>query len=301
MPEHKIRYHYIDWMRIIAFSVLIFLHSMVPFTSIPWEIKNNEGSYALTTLTGWLHQWRLPLLFFVSGMGIQFSMESRSLLSFYGERFRRLFIPLLFAMFFTIPLQPYYEFLQEGKIKKGYFDFYSRVWNLEIYPNGPLTWSHMWFVVYLIAFILLLLPLFGIFKIKALATFKRNFSEILGHPLSMVLMVLPLMAIFYRLYIEFPENASLTEDWFAFSFFICFLVYGYFVGSSKSFWANAEKYRWIAGGIALAAMVVLFVKYWKPLAAFETADQDFLIYTYHKLHTYLEHHDILLWHGEGNT
>jgi glucans biosynthesis protein C len=57
------RLYYIDWIRIIAFSLLILLHGMVPFTIIPWEINNSERSEGLTRIVFWLHQWRLPLLF----------------------------------------------------------------------------------------------------------------------------------------------------------------------------------------------------------------------------------------------
>jgi len=99
------RQHYIDWVRVFAFFLLIFFHCAMPFVTFSWEVKNAETSVALSRFIWWLHQWRLPLLFFISGVGIHFSLRRRSVLAFAGERFVRLFIPLLFAMFFTIPLQ----------------------------------------------------------------------------------------------------------------------------------------------------------------------------------------------------
>lgn len=272
------RLYYIDWIRIIAFSLLILLHGMVPFTAIPWEINNGERSELLTKIVFWLHQWRLPLLFFVSGLGINLSMKSRTLASFYGERFRRLFIPLLFAMFFFIPIQPYFEFLQKGKISPGYWNFYQQVWQLKVYPDGPLTWSHMWFIVYLIAFILLLFPIFFLGKQKWVAGKRAVLEHRFGSPVLLALAVLPIIGIIYKLSIEYPENGSLTEDWFAFTMFITMLVYGYLVGASQAFWKQTAQYRWITGGMALTSGLILFFTYWTPIPSFTVKDNRFMMY-----------------------
>ena len=130
MDSGSERRHYIDWVRVLAFLLLIFFHCAMPFVNYGWEIKNKETSAGLTRLIWWLHQWRLPLLFFISGVGIHFSLKKRSVIQFTGERFVRLFIPLLFAMFFTIPLQVYFEWVQTGKIKLSYLEFYPSVWEL---------------------------------------------------------------------------------------------------------------------------------------------------------------------------
>jgi surface polysaccharide O-acyltransferase-like enzyme len=133
------RKHYIDWVRVLAFFLLIFFHCAMPFVVFGWEIKNEQQSEALSQIIWWLHQWRLPLLFFISGVGIHYSLQKRSVLSFGGERIIRLLLPLLSAMFFTIPLQVYYERLQKGQISGSYIDFYPTVWDMVPYPEGTLT------------------------------------------------------------------------------------------------------------------------------------------------------------------
>jgi peptidoglycan/LPS O-acetylase OafA/YrhL len=278
MQGQKNRLHYIDWIRIIAFSLLIFLHSTLPFTTVPWEVKDTETSDGLTSFSWWLHQWRLPLLFFVSGLGIHFSLARRSVLSFYAERFRRLFIPLLFAMFFTIPLQVYYEYLQKGRIQEGYLKFYPSVWDMVPYPKGSLTWSHMWFIVYLIAFILFLIPVFTLFKFQFMAGLKEKISEFLGHPAVTITMVFPLMFIYRTLFIEYPESGGLIGDWFVLTFFIVFLLYGYFIGGSVSFWENSQKFRWYYGGVALVCITALFMMYWTPVQTPKVKDTAFNMY-----------------------
>lgn len=195
------RKYYVDWIRVLAFMLLIFFHCAMPFVSFNWEIKNQATSAGLTRLIFWLHQWRLPLLFFISGVGIHFSLGKRSVISFAGERVVRLFIPLLFAMFFTIPLQVYFEKLQQGKITGSYANFYPTVWNFIPYPEGSLSWSHMWFVVYLFVFCLLLLPVFALFKIEALRKLKEKLGSILSHPLLLFLLAVPLAVYYFKFFI----------------------------------------------------------------------------------------------------
>ena len=174
-PQESTRLYFIDWIRVLAFGLLILFHCTMPFVTFGWEIKNDEQSLLLSRVIIGLHQWRLPLLFFIAGVGANFSLKKRSSLSFLGERFVRLFIPLLFAMFFTIPMQVYFEWLQEGKYSGSYFEFYPSVWDMVPYPEGSLTWSHLWFVVYLFVFTVLLWPLFSLFKIKAIQNgIKKN-------------------------------------------------------------------------------------------------------------------------------
>jgi len=144
------RLHYIDWLRVLAFATLILFHCAVPFVAHNhWEINNEDTSPWITRIIWWLHQWRLPLLFFIAGVGVRFSLRKRSIPRFYAERFVRLFIPLAFAIFFITPIQVYFEWLQESRISTGYLDFYRSVFEIVPYPDGSFTWSHMWIVAYL--------------------------------------------------------------------------------------------------------------------------------------------------------
>ncbi|ULQ57008.1 acyltransferase family protein [Flavihumibacter rivuli] len=256
------RKHYIDWVRVLAFFILIFFHCAMPFVTFGWEIKNSETSVGLSRLVWWLHQWRLPLLFFISGVGIHFSLKRRSVFAFAGERIVRLFIPLFFAMFFTIPLQVYFEYTQKGRISGSYADFYPTVWEMVPYPEGSLTWSHMWFVVYLFVFCMLLLPVFGIFRIKALERLKTRIANAAHHPLLMMIPVLPLLYYYLTLFIRYPEQQSLLDDWFLFLSSLTLLFYGYFLAGSQPFWDACQKYRKWFLGTALVCSIFLFARYW---------------------------------------
>ncbi len=95
----KERLYYIDWLRVLAFMTLIVFHCAIPFVEgYNWEINNVEESPGITRVVWWVHQWRLPLLFFISGVGGHFLLRKRSVAAFFGERFVRLFIPLAFGI-----------------------------------------------------------------------------------------------------------------------------------------------------------------------------------------------------------
>jgi glucan biosynthesis protein C len=260
----KNRLYYIDYIRVFAFLLLIFFHSALPFVNYNWEVKNEQKSGILLSIVLWFHQWRLPLLFFISGVGIYFSLKTRNILKFTLERFKRLFIPLVFAMLFTIPIQVYVEYLQKGRVTGNYFEFYPSVWNFVPYPNGSLTWSHMWFIVYLLTFILILIPLFSIMKIKIIEKYKDKFSNVLSNKYLVFLVFFIQYYNYYQFYLKYPEQGSLVEDWFVFNSSITYLILGYLLASSNQFWNNCERYRKISLSFAIITSTILFINYYLP-------------------------------------
>src|SRR5687768_3561157 len=91
----KTRLYFLDWSRVLAFSLLVFYHSGLIFVDWGFHIQNDELSEWLKLPMLFLNQWRLPLLFFVSGAGIYFALGMRTAWVFTKERFVRIFIPLV--------------------------------------------------------------------------------------------------------------------------------------------------------------------------------------------------------------
>lgn len=274
----KNRLYFIDYIRVFAFLLLILFHSALPFVSYNWEVKNEQKSEILMSIVLWFHQWRLPLLFFISGVGIYFSLKTRNILKFILERFKRLFVPLVFAMLFTIPVQVYVEYLQKRRITGTYFEFYPSVWNFVPYPDGSLTWSHMWFIVYLLTFIIVLIPFFSLFKIKVFEKYKDRFSNVLSSKYLIFLIFLIQYYNYYLFYLKFPEQGSLMEDWFVFNSSITYLIIGYLLASSTQFWDNCERYKKISLSIAVITSTILFINYYLPNALPKKEGMDTQVY-----------------------
>jgi peptidoglycan/LPS O-acetylase OafA/YrhL len=274
------RQYFIDYIRVGAFFLLIFFHSAMPFVDFPWEIKNKEHSSVLNVLVIWMHQWRLPVLFFISGVGASFALRKVSVGTFVSQRFKRLFIPLWFAILFTIPFQVYFEKLQRGHISGSYLDFYPLVWQFKLYPKGALTWSHLWFITYLLVYILALIPVYWAGR-RALG--KRAYTYLasqLARPIGLVLVTLPTFLIYYYLSIPFPEQGSLVDDWFMVSTFLYYFFAGYLLAHSSHFFEYCLRVRTYMLGLVAGATLLMYAFYYENWQALKDANLSFLIYAF---------------------
>ncbi|MEL7339531.1 MAG: acyltransferase family protein, partial [Bacteroidota bacterium] len=90
----------IDWIRVIAIWLLIFYHVSIGFR--PWGtligfIRHETALDVLEYLMALLGVWRIPLLFFVSGMGVCFAMRKRDWVQLLKERAQRILLPFVFG------------------------------------------------------------------------------------------------------------------------------------------------------------------------------------------------------------
>src|SRR4030095_14461870 len=139
------RQAYLDWLRIMAIVGVLFFHSAMHYgAEREWHIKNNEPSHMLMECNFFLHQFRMPLLFFISGTVTYFMLQKRSSGSFIGLRFRRLLVPLIFGMLVIVPPQVYMERLTQG-FNRSFADFYPSIFTTGSYPAGNMSWHHLWF------------------------------------------------------------------------------------------------------------------------------------------------------------
>ena len=62
------RQSYLDWLRILSIAGVLFFHSAMPFVAEDdWHIKNAQTSNLMMESNHFLHLFRMPLLFFISG------------------------------------------------------------------------------------------------------------------------------------------------------------------------------------------------------------------------------------------
>jgi glucans biosynthesis protein C len=225
----------LDWLRFIAIVILLFFHTGMWFNEWGWHVKNNETSVTFQYWMIWSHFFRMPLLLFISGAGTYMALGKRTPKKFAGERFRRLFIPLVFGMFVIVPPQIYYEHIKEYT---GYWDFYKTVFNFVPYPEGSFSWHHLWFILYLFIYSLLALPLLNFVRSERSEKFKSNVSKFLTHPLGILLIpsvFILITQILLRPY--FPEEThDLVQDWAFFTFYFIFFIMGIICYSIPNLW-----------------------------------------------------------------
>ena len=115
-----------DWLRVLVFGLLILYHVGMFFVPWGWHIKNNEISLDLQWPMLFVNQWRLPILFVISGMGTYYAFGKRTAGQFAKERLIRLYIPLTIGMLFIVPPQVYIERIANGQFEVGISTFGQR-------------------------------------------------------------------------------------------------------------------------------------------------------------------------------
>jgi fucose 4-O-acetylase-like acetyltransferase len=68
----------LDWLRVIAFGLLILCHTGMMFVSWYYHVKNPETSVAPEWVMRFVHEWRMPLLFFISGAAVSRNSSAES-------------------------------------------------------------------------------------------------------------------------------------------------------------------------------------------------------------------------------
>jgi len=246
----KERYEFLDWLRVIAIFVLLFFHTGMLFVGWGWHITNAETIPALVMPMDLAHRLRMPLLFVIAGAGMWFALRARGAGAFIGERTLRLLVPAVVGMFLIVPPQIYIERIAHGAFSGNYFEFLTqRVFQFQPYPQGDFSWHHLWFIVYLYAYVLLLAPLLLWWR-------ARSAQRSMPRPGFWVYaLALPLGINEAILKPLFPETHNLVHDWYMFIHYLLFTVYGYLLASMPGAWDWLAARRRVSLGIALVVTV----------------------------------------------
>jgi surface polysaccharide O-acyltransferase-like enzyme len=155
------RLYFLDWLRIIAFFLLILYHTGMYYVSWDWHVKSPHAGPAIEPLMLLLSPWRMSLLFLIGGVASGFLL-TKAPGRFLRERSRRLLPPLLFGMLVIVPPQSFCEVIEKLGYAGSYADFmrlYLTAYHGFCRGTDCLdlpTWNHLWFVAYLWTYTLVL-------------------------------------------------------------------------------------------------------------------------------------------------
>lgn len=260
----------LDWLRIIAFALLILYHCGMFYVTWDWHVKSSRASEAIEPLMLLTSPWRLTLLFLISGAATRFMADKLSPAKLTWSRMGRLWPPLLLAVFVIVPPQSYYEIVeairtlpaeQASQYRLALDDFYIKYVTASghwCHSEGCLTtptYNHMWFVAYLILYTLALIPLLPLLRRipKGAAVLISGVGFILTPWLFM-------FALRATLFPIFGESHDFREDWYLHPLYFATFLFGFAIAKHEPFFARAVNLRWFALGAALAC--------WAGLAAY---------------------------------
>ncbi|MDC6352865.1 MULTISPECIES: acyltransferase family protein [unclassified Robiginitalea] len=251
----------LDWLRVGVFALLIFYHVGMFFVPWGWHVKNDVIYPELRWPMLFVNQWRLPILFVISGMGTYFAYSYRTPGRYALERLGRLGIPLVFGMLVIVPPQVYTERLAAGAFQGSYWEFLAGPAFSGVYPEGNISWHHLWFLPYLLLFSLVLARPFRRLRDRPgrlVGWVRRR----LRSPWGWLVFILPLYI--YEALMEpfFNVTHALIGDWFALANFGTLFFYGFVLtAAGKDFWDFAIRYRGrnlLIGILSFAALLVLW-------------------------------------------
>lgn len=267
------RRHDLDWLRIIAFGLLVFYHVGMFYVPWDWHVKSVYAGEGAEPLMRLLNPWRLSLLFFISGVAFAYLHDKAGGPGRFAlDRTLRLLPVIVFGMIVVVMPQTYFQLREMGEIEPGLLAFWPRyITGWEIAGIEVPTWNHLWYVVYLFVYALILAPVMG--GLKAFgrgpgAVFGAVFASRLGPIALIALPVLPLLAYRVLLVPHFETTHNLVEDWANHAISFTYLLYGVFAARSERFWAAVDRTLPVAFALTLALGAALTVVWmnWDALA-----------------------------------
>jgi peptidoglycan/LPS O-acetylase OafA/YrhL len=274
----------IDWLRVGATYLLFVFHVGKVFDPAPFfHIQNDERSVVMLILCGFINLWHMPLFFLLAGWSAASSLEVRGAGGFARERLHRLGVPLVAG---CVLLAPVIKFLE---LRSG-FDLNHQSLRVAIehqdsvrmlIPHGlPIaepfhesfvaflptfftqldrfTWSHLWFVAYLLALTIVWLPLF--------VWLRRGSERIRTWPAwSVYVPLVPLVIVQLTMRGRWPGIYNLYNDWANVAYFSVFLLSGFFLACHRDVenviareWKRSLALGAVATGILLLGVLRVF-------------------------------------------
>lgn len=245
------RRHDIDALRVLAFALLILYHvGMFYVPDWGWHVKSGYAFEWLKWPMTVVNPWRMSLLFLVSGMAVHFLLRRVDGAGFAWARTKRLLVPLLFGMAVVVPPQAYFQALANGAFEGSYPQFLVAYFTFQPWPAGAfdgshvgVTWNHLWYLPYLLAYSLLLVALLPVMRSRPGQAFIGWFRGLRGLRLWL-LPVLPLIVATWTLASRFPTTHDLLHDWHTHAQYGAVFLFGYWIGADAGLWSELRQRRW---------------------------------------------------------
>lgn len=256
----------LDWLRIGAFGLLILYHIGMFYVSWPWHVKSSQTGpdvwqvvQPVMLLTS---PWRLALLFLIAGCATRFMADKLPRARMAKARSWRLLLPIVFGMLVIVPPQTYYEVVTQMNFDEGWRAFYTKYigfhggWRSHGAPLIVPTWNHLWFVVYLWVYTMLVLasrPLLHQLPMQRIA-------KLLRQPMALLLLP-PIFVGLLRLLLRpvFGETHALLDDWYLHALYLSMFLFGYGIAKHEGIWLSIERLRWISLTLAMVIYAMMIV------------------------------------------
>jgi glucan biosynthesis protein C len=244
----------LDWLRVLVFGLLIFYHvGMLYAEGWGWHYKSSYSSKFITNIMLWSNQWRMSLLFLISGAAVSFLLASQPWGQFICKRVPILLLPLVFGMLVVVVPQVYVEANSKGIIDcPNFWNF----WYAYLDQHSPefvthktigsmqLTWNHLWFLPYLLAYTIIVWAVYPLLSAASLAPFWLSLAN--KTPMWMVVVLPIVISYFIGLLLDEknPVTHNFIHDWFNHARSLLVFLIGFVLVRMPLIWSCFASLRW---------------------------------------------------------
>ncbi|MCA0243295.1 MAG: acyltransferase [Proteobacteria bacterium] len=253
------RLFFADWLRIIAFALLVLYHVGMVYVPWPYHVKHDPVYPALEPLMRLTNPWRMSLLFVVSGLATGLMLGRPRLAR---QRTSRLMLPLAFGMLVIVPPQAWLQVRDQFGYAGSYLEF------MRLFLSGyggfcqgrkclilP-TWNHLWFLPYLWVYTLVLL---AAWRWLPRAALRRAADRLAAAPaLAWLLLPIAVLGLLRALLLpRFGETHALLDDVWAHATYGPMFAFGVLLARRTALFDGLQALRWPALVLAVAAWATL--------------------------------------------
>lgn len=215
-----------DSMRSILMILGIVLHSANIFRDANWGIQDNQTSLMFDYLVDFIHLFRMPAFFIVSGFFCHMTLKKSTPWRFCNVRIPRIIIPLIVTIF-TLNIMQNLLLTKYGTHSLQFID-------IEYWIQGKWV-SHLWFLICLVYYFVIAALLYE-YTPKILERFKILLNFTVNKAGGLYIYALPILSILlikisYLIptVIESDFNYSLSES----IQYSCYFIFGIILGTNK--------------------------------------------------------------------
>ncbi|UCB45973.1 MAG: acyltransferase family protein [Spirochaetota bacterium] len=264
-PERRLD---LDWLRVLLILSVFLFHSGRAFLPIPWHINDPVGSSGMIYFAQFMLAWMLPTIFIISGASIWYSLGFQKAGRFLRGKVLRLLVPLVFGIFILSPHQVYIERLTNGQVSGSFIKWFPQYFE-GVYGFGgnfAIAGHHLWYLLFLFMFSLILLPLFLFLRSERGRPVTKSFGSFLRIP--GMIYVLGLILTVPMAFIN-PESFFGMREGFAdwnIIYYISVLFFGFMFFADKRIQESIMRQRWVSliVGIVLYLLFRVFRFSFRP-------------------------------------
>jgi hypothetical protein len=260
------RVYYLDWLRVLGTLAILVYHSSRFFNMGDWHVKNPIWYPWVEVWNRFATIWLMPLMFVISGASLFLALgKGGGAGKFIRDKVLRLLVPLVVGIFTHASLQVYLERISHGQFAGSYFQFlphyFQGVYGITDGGNFAVHGMHLWYLLYLLVFSLLLYPLLRWLRGRGQGVLSR-LGDGLRLPGAVFGLALPVVLV--EAFVD-PNSGVMFGDagWPAI-IYLWLVVAGFLVFSDERARASVQRVRWLSLALAVASTTTYLALSFQP-------------------------------------